>query len=188
MENSLRNFWQFWNLLTTYDNFDYFSNFWQFWIFFGNFDNFFAMLTNVDKFWQILSRWSGPLIWCQTKPNPKVMWNILQLTFICVMNFAFILFPTESPLVKLGQFWPLLPSPCCTKCYLIAKISLQHSIFMKSQKIGNLFFEHSTQLPEGLERFQKKGKSSEFNPENDEQVKSRSQIQSISEGLIAQGL
>ena len=110
---------------------------------FGNFDDFFAMLTiihNVDKFQQIW--WSGPLIWGQTQPNPKVMWNILQLTFICVMNFAFILFPTESPLVKLGQFWPLLPSPGWTKCYLIAKSSLQHSIFMKSQKIGNLFFQH----------------------------------------------
>ena len=129
------------------------DNIWQFWlfqqfltistIFFGNFDYFFAMLTiiqNVDKFWQIW--WSGPLIWGQTQPNPKVMWNILQLTFICVMNFAFILFLTESPLVKLGQFWPHLPSPGWTKCYLIAKSSLQHSIFMKSQKIGNLFFEH----------------------------------------------
>ena len=94
----------------------------------------FTMLTNFDKF--------GGL--GQTQPNPKVMWNILQLTFICVMNFAFILFPTESPLVKLGQFWPLLPSPGWTKCYLIAKSSLQHSIFMKSQKIGNLFFEHFT--------------------------------------------
>ena len=29
-----------------------------------------------------------------------------------------------------------------------------------------------TQLPEGLERFQKKGKSSEFNPQNYEHVKS----------------
>ena len=101
-----------------------------------------TIIHNVDKFWQI--RWSGPLIWGQTQPNPKVMWNILQLTFICVMNFAFILFLTESPLVKLGQFWPHLPSPGWTKCYLIAKSSLQHSIFMKSQKIGNLFFEHFT--------------------------------------------
>ena len=115
---------------------------------FGNFDDFFAMLTiihNVDNYsqcWQIW--WSGPLIWGQTQPNPKVMWNILQLTFICVMNFAFILIPKESPLVKLGQFWPLLPSPGQTKCYKTAKSSLQHSIFMKSQKIGNLFFEHFT--------------------------------------------
>ena len=101
-----------------------------------------TIIHNVDKFWQI--RWSGPLIWGQTQPNPKVMWNILQLTFICVMNFAFILFLTESPLVKLGQFWPHLPSPGWTKCYLIAKSSLQHSIFMKSQKIGKLFFGHFT--------------------------------------------
>ena len=119
--------------------------FWQFLQFFLVILTIFCNVDNYSQCWQILTiRWSGPLIWGQTQPNPKVMWNILQLTFICVMNFAFILFPTESPLVKLGQFWPLLPSPGCTKCYLIAKSSLQHSIFMKSQKIGKLFFEHFT--------------------------------------------
>ena len=64
------------------------------------------------------------------------MWNMPQLTFICVMNFAFILLPTGSPLMKLGQFWPLLPSPGQTKCYMTAKSSLLHSIyiFRKSKK------------------------------------------------------
>ena len=117
--------------------------FWQFLQFFLVILTIFCNVDNYSQCWQILTiRWSGPLIWGQTQPNPKVMWNILQLTFICVMNFAFILFLTESSLVKLGQFWPHLPSPGWTKCYLIAKSSLQHSIFMKSQKIGNLFFQH----------------------------------------------
>ena len=64
------------------------------------------------------------------------MCNMLQLTFICVMNFSFILLPTGSPLPKVGQFWPLLPSPDQTKCFLSAKRSLQHSIYIlrKSKK------------------------------------------------------
>ena len=72
----------------------------------------------------------------QHKKNQKVTCNMLQLTFICVSYFGFILLPTGSPLMKLGQFWPLLPSPGKTKCYMNAKSSLQHSIhiFRKSQK------------------------------------------------------
>ena len=139
--------WQFWlfhQFLTTFTiffgNFDDFLQCWQLFTMLTNYSQCWQIIHNVDKFWQI--RWSGPLIWGQTQPNPKVMWNILQLTFICVMNFAFILFLTESPLVKLGKFWPHLPSPGWTKCYLIAKSSLQFSISMKSQKIGNHFFKH----------------------------------------------
>ena len=37
-----------------------------------------------------------------------------------------------------------------------------------------------TRLPEGLERFQKKGNSSEFNPRNYEQVKSSPSLQVLS--------
>ena len=37
-----------------------------------------------------------------------------------------------------------------------------------------------TRLPEGLERFQKKGKSSEFNPQNYEQVKSSPSLKVLS--------
>ena len=69
------------------------------------------------------------------------MWNMPQLTFICVMNFAFILLSTGSPLMKLGQFWPLLPSPGQTKCYMTAKSSLPYSIYIfgKSKKNWQLF-------------------------------------------------
>ena len=38
------------------------------------------------------------------KKDQKVTCNMLQLTFICVSNFGFILLPTGSPLTKLGQF------------------------------------------------------------------------------------
>ena len=40
----------------------------------------------------------------QHKKNQKVTCNMLQLTFICVSYFGFILLPTGSPLMKLGQF------------------------------------------------------------------------------------
>ena len=58
------------------------------------------------------------------------MWNMLQLTFFCVMNFAFILLPTGSPLMKLGQFWPLLPPPSMTKYYFTEQSSLWHSFYI----------------------------------------------------------
>ena len=77
----------------------------------------------------------------QHKKTPKVMCNMLKLATICASHFAFLLLPTGSPLMKLGQFWPLLPPPGQTKCYLTAKSSLQHSIhiFRKSKKNQQLF-------------------------------------------------
>ena len=83
------------------------------------------------------------------------MWNMLQLTFVCVNNFSFILLPTGSPLTILGQFWPLLPSPGLTKRCLTAKSSLQHSIhiFRKSHKKLATFslsiFRGTTYIREG---------------------------------------
>ena len=69
------------------------------------------------------------------------MCNMLKLATICASHFAFLLLPTGSPLMKLSQFWTLLPSPGQTNWYLTAKSSLQHSIhiFRKSKKNQQLF-------------------------------------------------
>ena len=77
----------------------------------------------------------------QHKKTPKVTCNVLKLATICASHFAFLLLPTGSPLMKISQFWPLLPPPGQTKCYLTAKSSLQHSIhiFRKSKKNQQLF-------------------------------------------------
>ena len=44
--------------------------------------------------------------------------------------------------------------------------------FLKCRQFIVNLYTKLTRLPEGLERFLKKGKSSEFNPRNDGQVKS----------------
>ena len=72
----------------------------------------------------------------QQKNNQKVACNMSNLPPILVSIFSFLLLPTGSPLMKLGQVWPLWPLPDHTKCFLTLKCSPQPSIhiFWKSKK------------------------------------------------------
>ena len=79
---------------------------------FGNFDDFFAMLTiihNVDKFQQIW--WSGPLIWGQTQPNPKVMKHFAIDIYLC-HEFCLHFVPDRVPPC---ETWPILTTFALSK-------------------------------------------------------------------------
>ena len=72
----------------------------------------------------------------QQKNNQKVACNMSNFSPILVSNISFLLLPTGSPIMKLGQFWPFGPPPDHPKWYLTSKSSPQPSIsiFRKSKK------------------------------------------------------
>ena len=80
----------------------------------------------------------------QQKNNQKVACNMSNLSPILVSIFSFLLLPTGSPLMKLGQFWPFGPPPDHPKWYLTSKSSPQPSIsiFRKSKKELAIFYTH----------------------------------------------
>ena len=88
----------------------------------------------------------SPRLRCsKRKITKKVLARCLtfHLFWTLVSIFSFLLLPTGSTLMKLGQVWPLWPPPDHTKCFLTLKSSPQPFIyiFRKSKKIGN--FSHS---------------------------------------------